>query len=426
MVQRLARLVSCLSALALPLSAQEPDSALARRVEYLERMVDVLQVQVAEQAGSTIGTRSGARLELSGLVLVNGFTNNANTFMDDVPQFVLPPSPPGGLPNAAGTASVRQSRLTLVTEVDHVVGAAFRGELDIDFFGGQSPSSGGRTFPTLRLRRFRADLDWPNVSLMFGQEAPPIVELNPSSLAAVGFPGFSGSGNLWLWLPQVRLRVQSGGWIRVGLEAAALAPSTGTKQADEFYTAPDAAERSRRPFTQGRVIVAWGDDVTGGELSAGAHYGWFAAPNDELLVTKAAAAHARFFVSRFVEIRAEAFIGEGLRGLGGGGVFQNFGSGNAMLASRGGWAQVNLLPTDAVEIGGGYGFDDPQDGDFAAADFTATFGRLKNVTYEGHVQWRPLPLVFGVEVRRMETTWGLAALGTLTNNHINVAAGFEF
>jgi len=26
----------------------------------------------------------------------------------------------------------------------------------------------------------------------------------------------------------------------------------------------------------------------------------------------------------------------------------------------------------------------------------------------------------------METTWGLATLGKLTNNHINIAAGFEF
>ena len=160
-------------------------------------------------------------------------------------------------------------------------------------------------------------------------------------------------------------------------------------------------------------------------MSAGGHYGWFATVTaGQYLISKAIAGHARVNFTRKVELRAEGFIGQGLRGLGGGGIYQNFGSNGIMLRSRGGWAQLNLLPNDEWEIGGGAGMDDPQDGDFDPNDYTASFGRLRNVTYEGHIQWRPFPLVFGLEFRRLETVWGV--FPTLVNNHINVAVGFQF
>lgn len=261
---------------------------------------------------------------------------------------------------------------------------------------------------------------------MFGQEAPPISELNPVSFAAMGYPGFSGAGNLWVWVPQVRARVQAGTPVRVGLEVAALSPLGGSAQGPEVYTFPDQAERSRRPFLQGRVLASWGDDEVNGEFSAGAHYGWFATTTDDYLVTKAAAVSLRTFITQYIEIRGEGFVGQGLRSLGGGGVFQNFGSNGVVLRSKGGWGQLNFMPTRELSLGGGAGMDDPDDTDFNPADFTASFGRTKNMSYEGHIHWRPFPLVFGIEFWRMETTWGLATLGKLTNNHINIAAGFEF
>ena len=47
------------------------------------------------------------------------------------------------------------------------------GEVDVDFFGGQQPSTGGRTHPIPRLRRAYGELRWSHVSLLVGQEAPP-------------------------------------------------------------------------------------------------------------------------------------------------------------------------------------------------------------------------------------------------------------
>ena len=97
------------------------------------------------------------------------------------------------------------------------------------------------------------------MALLVGQESPPIAAVSPSSIASIGFPDFAGAGNLWLWIPQVRLSadLQSSGSLRVGAEIAALAPTSGEPQGT-FVTQPDIAERSGRPYLQGRVRGRWG------------------------------------------------------------------------------------------------------------------------------------------------------------------------
>ena len=417
--------LTALTVLCAPISmAQEASDTLAQRLEHVERLLEILRVQVAEQAGTKVAPRSGNLVELSGIVLLNAFSNSGKAFMDDVPQFVLAPDPLAANPyrgSGGASAAVRQTRLTLTAAVENVMGAQLTTELDFDFFGGQHPSSGGRTFTNLRIRRTRAELQWTNVTLMFGQEAPPIVEINPASIAAMGCPGFAGAGNLWLWLPQARLRVHTSGQIKLGLEVAALAPTDGTKRTEHFYNEPDRAEKSRRPFLQSRLVASWGGEDTPGELSLGGHAGWFATAGDSLLQTNALAASTRFFLSRFVEIRGEAFRGQALRGLGGGGVYQNFNAIGVPLDTKGGWVQLNILPSVAWEFGGGFGVDDPKN---TVLLFDPE--RAKNFQWESHAIWRPFPLVFSFEYRRMETTYSDPAVGIMTNNHFNFAAGFEF
>ena len=87
-----------------------------------------------------------------GLILMNAFHTTDNVNNSDVPQFAIPP----GMASPAGSASsatVRQSRVTAFALVPEFAGGVLEGELDVDFFGGQQPSSGGRTFPLLRVRR---------------------------------------------------------------------------------------------------------------------------------------------------------------------------------------------------------------------------------------------------------------------------------
>lgn len=404
-----------------PRSTTDQDTSLAARLERAERLLQMLREQVSQQTTARVESRSGNHVALSGLVLVNGFFNNARVNNSDVPQIVLSPDPLVNLPASHTGATARQSQFALTASVPDLAGGSFHGELDVDFFGGQQTSPGGRNWPLVRLRRVRAEIEWPHGWVLFGQEAPPIAEVNPSSLAQIGLVGFARSGNLWLWLPQVRAGAEVGTTVKIGLEAAALAPTAGDPLGvGVFFTQPDRAERSRRPSLQGRLRIRWDESESSGEISLGGHYGWLAKAADTLVTSRAVAASARFTATRYLELRAEVFAGQALAGLGGGGIGQNLGVGLVPVRARGGWAQLNVRPHPAIEVGGGYGLDDPDD-----ADLDPTTALLRNLSWEGHFQWRPAPLVFGVEFRRIETTYA-PAVGTLSAHHVNLAAGFEF
>src|SRR5258706_1779114 len=384
-----ATLFLSLAAVALPLAAQTPPSP------------------PAPAAKRTV--------EVTGLVLVNGFFTNARVNNSDVPQFVdslTPASAVGG--------TIRQTRLGLLVTDPDVLHGTFSGEVDVDFFGGQQPSSGGRTFPLLRLRRAVGIVSWAHAQLLFGQESPLVAQRSPRSLASVGFPDFAAAGNLWLWLPQFRATLEQGYTLRLAEQVAVLAPTSGTAQG-LFNTQPDSAERSRRPYLQARVRLAWGPTDDPSEIAIGGHLGWLASA-DTLFQSRAVTADARFKLGPG-ELLAEAVSGKALAGFGGGGIGQSIGPTGVEVRTKGGWGQLNVRPRRELIVGGGCGIDDPDDGDLSDA-LGNPRGRLKNFVCEGHVDLRPRgPLVFGVEVRRLETTY---PSGKFTANHFNLAAGYRF
>src|SRR3989449_11318645 len=158
-----ATLLVSLAAVALPLAAQTPPSPPAPAP--------------APAAKRTV--------EVTGLVLVNGFFTNARVNNSDVPQFVdslAPASAVGG--------TIRQTRLGLLVTEPDVLRGSFSGEVDVDFYGGQQPSSGGRTFPLLRLRRAVGIVSWDHAQLLFGQESAPLAEPSPASPPPVAVPDF--------------------------------------------------------------------------------------------------------------------------------------------------------------------------------------------------------------------------------------------
>ncbi|MBA3318126.1 MAG: hypothetical protein H0T50_08560 [Gemmatimonadales bacterium] len=356
---------------------------------------------------------------MHGLVLMNAFHTTANVNNSDVPQFAVPAT--AATPAAStSSATVRQSRVTLFALVPEFSGGAIKGELDVDFFGGQQPSTGGRTFPLLRIRRAVAEATWNRVALLVGQESPPIAAVSPSSLASIGFPDFAGAGNLWLWIPQIRVSADLAptAGLRVGAELAALAPTSGDPQG-AFLTQPDVAERSARPFLQGRLRGRWGDGERLGEVSAGGHYGWILDGSGNRVPSRALAVSIWTPIGSRVELRAEGFTGQALAGLGGGGIGQNLVRDGVPVRTVGGWGQLNLRPSPQWELGGGAGIDDPDDEDLGDAS------RLRNLALEGHLTWRRLPAVVAVEVRHIRTRYRAPA-GDLRATHINLGMGFEF
>ena len=354
-------------------------------------------------------------IEFTGQLLVNGFYNSAGVNNSDVPQLALQDTT--GASGAGGT--VRQTRLGVSLTEPNVLGGRFSGELDVDFFGGQQPSGGGRTFPLLRLRRAVGTLAWRHLKVLVGQESPLVADREPRSLAAIGFPDFAASGNLWLWLPQARATYETGYTLRLALEGAVLAPTAGTPQG-AFLTQPDSAERSGRPYLQGRVRLGWGppDDLS--EIAVGGHVGWLrgldSLANDSLITSQAVTVTARFKLG-ILELIGEAFTGQALAGLGGGGVGQSIGASGAAVETTGGWGQLNVRPNRTWLLGGGCGIDDPDDGTLLATGIRRSF------VCEGHLHWRSGPIVAGVEFRRFTTTY---PTGEFSANHVNVAAGYRF
>src|SRR5437660_145244 len=102
-------------------------------------------------------------------------------------------------------------------------------------------------------------------------QTPPAASPQPSEAKRT----LGGAGNLWLWLPQFRATVEQGYTLRLAEQIAVLAPTAGTVQG-LFNTQPDSAERSRRPYLQARIRLAWGPTDDPSEIAIGGHLGWLA------------------------------------------------------------------------------------------------------------------------------------------------------
>jgi len=284
---------------------------------------------------------------------------------------------------------------------------------------------------------------WTHTELMFGADTPLISDLNPLSLAAVGIPDFSGAGNLWNWLGQVRVTQDIGSLgsgpdrLRWAIQGSVITPYAA-QAAPAEPDAIDAGERSSRPAFEGRLRAQWGGDGAGstptisgaligprgGEIGIGIHRSWVATNTEGLKESHAVAIDGHMVIFPHVELRGEGYTGRLLRGLGGGAIGQNFGAflpggpANALgppIRDVAGWAQLNVQPTISLITGAGCGVDltNPDDGGT----------RLQNTVCAVHADWRPVqPLLFGVEYRQIGTRY---TSGTFGAHQINLIFGFE-
>jgi hypothetical protein len=418
--------------------------SLRARLARAEAAIALLREQLAGESESAVHTRSRLRVELSAQVLTNAFVTLGRVNNVDVPQTALAPPAAGANPattDALGL-TLRQTRVGAAASVTDVLGGTFGADLDFDLYGGVQEGAGDRRlFPELRLRTARARLVWSRTEVMVGSETPLISDLNPMSLAAVGVPEFSGAGNLWNWLAQVRITRElattgrGSRSVRWAVQGAVLAPYANTIAAGE-PDAVDAGERSRRPAIEARLRARWGAEeeraVTvaamigdrGGEIGVGMHRGWVATGPGMLEVSHAVSLDAHVVPLRGVELRGEAYAGRLLRGLGGGGIAQNFGrvemgapagSLGSPVRDVAGWAQLNVQPHPTLVTGIGCGVD--------LVDADANPARLQNTVCAAHAAWRPRqPLVIGVGYRQLGTRF---TTGTHGARHVNLVLGFE-
>jgi len=420
-----------------PPDSLSPDS-LAARLARAEAAIAALRQQLATESQSTVHTRSRLQLDLRGRILTNFFLTSGRVNVVDVPGAALAPL---AVPeDDAFGVTVRQSRIGAVLTVDGVLGGSFVGDFDIDFFGGVSNGPGDRRlFPEPRMRTTSARLRWPRTEIMVGMDVPLVSELTPVSLAASGIPLFSGSGNLWNWLGQLRIS-QAVATTRVGttairwaLQGAVMSPYAAVQSPTE-PDAVDAGERSKRPAFEARFVAKWGDSTSsggtdasigdgGGEIGVGAHRGWVSTGLGELVTSYATTMDARVSFTSWLELRGEAYTGRLLRGLGGGAIGQAFGRPltgtglGAPIRDDAGWAQLNARVHATLLAGAGCGIDVADDDDRPT--------RRRNDVCAGHLLWRPSePVVVGLEYRRIATEFDPGVTGNA--RHLNLSVGFEF
>ncbi|MCC6318105.1 MAG: hypothetical protein IT361_10480 [Gemmatimonadaceae bacterium] len=358
-------------------------------------------------------------VRVSATVLLNTFFTSTRTNNFDIPQVALRPSAADSLGEGGGVGlTVRQTRVGVHAFWPDVHGAEVRAEVDADFYGGQQQSGFGDLMPLLRVRRAIVDVAWDRASLLVGQEVPLIAEYNPLSFATVGLSGLSNSGNLWLWVPQLRggVRLVRTEQLRLDVDAAIVGAGTN-EPAGELLVQPDRAEQSNRPALQARAMLRWGTAERPGDVSVGLHRGWLATAGDSSLASSAVTAALRLPLGTRATFTGEAFTGQALTGLGGGGVGQFLGVNNVPVQTTGGWGQLVVELPRRVAVAGAWGMDDPDDNDLDAS------GRLRNVTTMGAVHWTPAPFIVALEVRRMTTTY---RSGLRSGTHVNLAVGIGF
>jgi len=413
-----------------------PDS-LAARLARAEAAIAALRQQMATESQTTVHTRSRVQLDLTGMIITNAFYTNGRANSFDVPLIALAPSDVAE--NKAFGATVRQTRLGGVVTVNQVLGGNFIGDLEIDFFGGVSNGPGDRRlFPEPRLRTTTATLHWSRTDLMVGTDVPLVSRLTPISVAAIGIPEFSGSGNLWNWLPTIRLTQRvattalSRTTLRWAVQGAVMSPFAGAQYPGDPDLA-DAGERSARPAFEGRIFTQWGDttssgasDVTigegGGEIGVGVHHGWVAVGDAPLQNSNAVTADWRISFTPRVELRGEWYVGRLVRGLGGGGINQAFGKpiGNEPLGppinDQAGWAQLNGQLLHTLLGGAGCGLD--------VVDLADRPVRTRNTVCSTYMLWRPSePFFVGLTFRGVATKYDTGATGHV--RQLNLGLGFE-
>ncbi len=411
--------------------------SLTARLERAEAAIALLQKQLATEASSAVRTRSRLQLELSGRILTNTYFTSGRTNSVELPLFVRDPVPlaAGGQTKAGSQAfglTLRQSFVGAALSVDSVLGGTFVADIDVDFFGGGTAYTADPFgFPQIRLRTVNAQLHWPNTTIMVGTETPLISDVNPISLAAAGTPEFATAGNLWNWIPQIRLS-HAVAHTTLGetpltwsVHGAILAPAAGLRSATE-PDGIDAGERSARPAIEGRASLHWGaadasDDMSG-DVGIGFHRGWLRVTGDSLLVASALAADARVGLTQGITLLAEAYTGRAISSLGGGGIGQSFGTAAAgvllgpPIRDVAGWAQLNAQLRPTLTSGVGCGLDVANERDLPK--------RFRNGACEVHMIWKPTqPILVGFEVRRLGTRY---ATGTEHATHFNLALGFEW
>jgi len=419
-----------------PTTSPEVEDRSMRHTATLDEEYQLLSGKVDEQYQTKVESASKYRMRLSGIVLLNLFSNSGNVANTDIPVWAspLPPGTPGG--SFGGT--LRQSQIGFEVFGPDFAGARTKADLQLDFGGGFPRLSNGVNFGLLRLRTGTVRMDWAHTSIVAGQDGLFFSPGTPTSFASLAIPAFSYAGNLWSWVPQVRIehRINLGEDSSLLLQGGILDSQSGEPPLFDATRTPQAGELSRQPAYATRV--AWTRNVFGQplRLGAGGYYGRQSYGFNRNVDSWAGTTDLDLPLGSKVSLSGEFFRGKGLGGLGGGIGRSVLFSGDPgslyskvrYLNSAGGWVQLKYRPASKVEFNGAFGDDSPYMTDLRWFPNPVSYGDptlTKNQGTMVNFIYRPRSdLLFSAEYRHLKTF--TIDKGTFNADHVNLVMGVLF
>ncbi len=417
---------------------QEEDQQKAKHGASLEEEYQLLSGKVDDQYQTKVESASKYRLRLSGIVLMNLVSNHGEVDSIDLPTLAYPRS--AGDTGGSFGATLRQSEIGIEAFGPTVAGARTRADLQLDFAGGFPAVPNGINSGLVRLRTGTMRMDWTNTSVVVGQDAIFFSPNSPTSFASLAVPALSSAGNLWGWVPQIRVehRVVLGEDSSLLFQGGILDPLSGEVPGSGYNRQAGPGESSRQPAYATRV--AWTRNVFGQPLRVG--LGGFYSRQDygfsRTVDAWAGMTDVDLPLSRQFSLSGKVYRGKGL-----GGLYGAFGqsalfNGNPTSASAevhglnsvGGWAQLKYRPASKWEFNAAFGMDNPYATDLEYFPYSQVYGGgnatlARNRGSFVNMIYRPRSdLLFSAEYRRLTTD--SIANGGASAGHLNLMMGVLF
>ena len=412
-----------------------------KKIEHaatLDEEYQLLSGKVDDQYQTKVESASKYRVRLSGIVLMNLVSNQGVVDSVDLPQLAYATTP--GIPAGSFGATLRQSEIGLEAFGPTVAGAKTRAELQLDMAGGYTPVANGINSGLVRLRTATMRMDWANTSVVAGQDGIFFSPNSPTSFASLAIPALSSAGNLWGWVPQIRVehRVVVGDDSSLMFQGGILDPVTGEAPvyAQGYYRVAGPGEWSRQPAYGSRV--AWTHTVFGQPLriGMGGYYGRQNYGYHRTVDGWAGIADIELPLTHKLSLTGELYRGRALGGFYGGIGRSVLFSGDPTLSdsqvhglnSVGGWAQLKFRPAAKWEFNAAFGMDNPYATDLRYFLYSQAYGNpalSRNLGSFANLIYRPRSdLLFSAEYRRLNT-YSLTTGGN-SAGQVNLSMGVLF
>jgi hypothetical protein len=409
-----------------PQDENQTDQKTGEHAARLEEEYQLLSGKVDDQYQTKVESASKYRLRLSGIVLMNLVSNQGTVDSIDLPTLAY--ARPAGDSGGSFGATLRQSEIGFEAFGPTVAGAKTMADLQIDLAGGFPAVPNGINSGLLRLRTATMRMDWTNTSVVVGQDSIFFSPNSPTSFASLAIPALSYAGNLWSWVPQIRVehRIALGENSSLLLQGGILDPLSGEVPGAEagampgtmstgYYRQAGPGESSRQPAYATRI--AWTRNIFGQPLhvGVGGYYtrqnygfgrtvdGWAGMTDLDLPLNRQFSLSGKFYRGRAL-----------------GGLYGSFGqsvlfSGDPALASTevqaldsiGGWAQLKYRPANKWEFNAAFGMDNPYASDLEYFQYPQSYGDPTLARNKGsfvNMIYRPRSdLLFSAEYRHLTT-----------------------